>query len=54
MEELVDLIATGESSSNISDRIKDILYVKASQRIDDARPEVASMMFNGEQEEGEE
>jgi len=45
MEELIDLIATDSSASDITDTIKDLLYAKAAERIDGARPHVASAMF---------
>ena len=48
MEELIDLIATDSSPADISSRIKELLYTKAAQRVDDARPYVASAMFNNE------
>lgn len=48
MEELIDLIATDSSPSEISDAIKDVLYAKAAERIDNARPHVASAMFGDE------
>lgn len=48
MEELIDLIATDSSASEITDAIKDILYSKAAERIDNARPYVASAMFGEE------
>ena len=49
MEELVDLIATDSSSSDISNKIKEILFSKASDKIDNIRSRVASSIF-GEQE----
>jgi hypothetical protein len=48
MEEVIDLIATDASPSDISDKIKSILYAKSAERIEVARPYVADMMFNGE------
>ena len=54
MEELVDLIATDASASDVSDKIKDALMVKASTRIDALRPEMASTVFDGEAPEEEE
>jgi hypothetical protein len=54
MEELVDLIATDASASDVSDKIKDVLMAKAAARIDAFRPEVASTVFDGEVPEGEE
>ena len=54
MEELVDLIATDASSSDVSDKIKDALMAKAAARIDAFKPEVASTVFDGEVPEEEE
>jgi len=48
MEELLDMIAADESPSQISDKIKDLLFTKASERIDDVRPEVANSLFGEE------
>jgi hypothetical protein len=45
MEELIDLIATDGSPSDISGRIKELLHAKAADRVDSARPEVAATMF---------
>ena len=54
MEELVDLIATDASPSDVSDKIKDALMAKAAARIDAFKPEVASTVFDGEVPEEEE
>ena len=54
MEELVDLIATDASPSDVSDKIKDALMAKTAARIDALRPEVASTVFDGEVPEEEE
>ena len=48
MEDLVDLIATDASASDISDKIKEKLYAKASEYIDGARPVVAADLFGTE------
>ena len=48
MEDVVDLIATDVSASDISDKMKEILYAKAAERIDVARPYVANAMFGQE------
>ena len=53
MEELVDLIATDASASDVSNKIKDALMAKASARIDAFRPEVASSVFDEVPEEEE-
>ena len=54
MEELVDLIATDASASDVSDKIKDALMTKAAARIDALKPEVASSVFADESPEEEE
>ena len=50
MEDVIDLIATGGSQSDVSDKMKQILYAKAAERIDIARPYVANAMFGQELE----
>ena len=54
MEDLVDLIATDASPSDVTDSIKGALMAKAAERIDAFRPEVASTVFDGEVPEEEE
>ena len=55
MEELVDLIATDASPSDVSDKIKDALMAKAAARIDAFKPEIAADVFgDADYEEGEE
>lgn len=54
MEDLIDLIATDASASDVRDKIHDILYSKAAERVELAKPYVASSMFGeGETEETE-
>ena len=53
MEDLVDLIATDASASDISDKIKEKLFAKAAEYVDSARPEVAASLFGGEVPETE-
>ena len=53
MEELVDLIATDASASDVSDKIKDALMAKAAARIDALKPEVAASVFDEDPEEEE-
>ena len=48
MEDVIDLIATGGSQSDVSDKMKEILYAKAAERIDIARPYVSNAMFGQE------
>lgn len=45
MEELIDLIVSDSSPSTTSDRIKDLLFSKAAERIEASRPAVAAAMF---------
>jgi|TARA_Y100000004_G_scaffold59917_1_gene66810 hypothetical protein len=45
MDELMDMMVSDESPSQISDKIKDILYGKAAERIDAFRPMVANGVF---------
>ena len=49
----MDMMATDESPSQISDRIKDMLFAKSAERVDKFRPEVASSVFDGVQPEEE-
>lgn len=46
MEDLVNLILQNESPSKISDAIKDVLSLKAMERIDVVKPEVAANLFD--------
>ena len=48
MEDVIDLIATDASAADISDKMKEILYAKAADRVDIARPYVANAMFGQE------
>ena len=44
----MDMIAADDSASQVSDKIKDILYGKSSQRVVEYRPSVASGVFNSD------
>lgn len=50
MEEIIDLIATDAPAHEISDGIKRLLYTKGAERIEAAKPLIASTLF-GETEE---
>ena len=54
MEDLVNLIATNQSASDISDKIKEILYAKATEKINEETPEVSASMFGQDEDEDEE
>ena len=49
MDELLDMIIADESPSQISDKIKDILFAKSAEKIDSFRPEVAAGLFGEDQ-----
>ena len=46
MDELLDMISTDSSASDISDSIKDTLYSKAAEKINSRRPDIAATMFD--------
>jgi len=48
MDDLMDMILSDESPSQISDKIKDILFAKSSEKIDSFRPAVAASLFGEE------
>ena len=49
--ELMDMIIADESPSNISDRIKDMLYAKSAERVDAYRPTAVNSLFGSNEEE---
>ena len=51
--ELMDMITKDESPSQISDRIKDMLFAKSAERIDAYKPEVANSLFGDQEVEDE-
>ena len=53
MDELMDMIAADGSASQVSDKIKDILYAKSSERVDAYKPTAANSLF-GDQESADE
>ncbi len=46
MDDLLDMIATDESPSQISDKIKELLFTKSAEKIDEFRPSIATSMFD--------
>ena len=44
-ENIVDAIASGVSPSDVAQEIKDILFSKASERVDDYRQVAANRLF---------
>lgn len=53
----MDLLVQDDSPAQVSDKIKDILFAKSAEKIDEFRPQVASSLFDqdvnldGEEEE---
>ena len=50
MDDILDMIISDESPSSVSDKIKDMLYAKTSEKVEALRPEVSNSMFDGEGE----
>jgi len=46
MDNVIDLIATDASAADISDKIKELMYAKAGERVETIRPTVAQSMFD--------
>jgi len=53
MEEIIDLIATDSSASDITTKIKDVLFAKSANKIESQRSSVADTMFAEPQDEVE-
>lgn len=51
MDDLMDMILSDESPSEISSKIKDILFSKSAEKIDNFRPTVSSSMFGEDETE---
>ena len=49
----MDLLVKDESPSQISDTIKDMLYAKSAEKVQDMQPTVANSLF-GDQESADE
>ena len=48
MDDLMDMLATDQSASEISDKIKEILYAKSAEKIDATKPNAAASLFGQE------
>ncbi len=51
--ELVDMMINGASPSEMQDAVKDLINLKAADKVDEFRPQIANSLF-GAPEEGEE
>tara|TARA_B100000287_G_scaffold282131_1_gene265838 strand:+ start:212 stop:442 length:231 start_codon:yes stop_codon:yes gene_type:complete len=45
MDELMDMMVTDDSPSQISDKLKDMLYAKSATKVDDIKSTIATSMF---------
>ena len=51
MDDLLDMIISDESPSQVSDKIKELLFVKSSEKIEGLRPAVGNALFGNQEEE---
>jgi len=54
MEDIIDLIATDSAASEVTDKLKDVLFAKSAERIESQRPNISSSMFDEPENEVEE
>ena len=45
MDELMDMMVDAASASQISDKLKDLLYAKSAERVDAYKPDAANSLF---------
>lgn len=50
MANVVDLIINGNSASEITDKIKEILYTKAAENIEELIPDVSASLFDDQED----
>ena len=53
MEEIIDLIATDSAASEVTSKLKDVLFAKAAERIENQRPEIVNSVFGDNEVEDE-
>ena len=51
MDELMDMMIDDASASQISDKMKDLLYAKSAERVDAYRPTAVNSLFGSNEEE---
>lgn len=51
MDNILDMIISDESPSQVSDKIKEILFAKSAEKIEGMRPAVGETMFGSPEEE---
>tara|TARA_B100000902_G_C26714173_1_gene623377 strand:+ start:69 stop:263 length:195 start_codon:yes stop_codon:yes gene_type:complete len=53
MDEIIDLIATDSAASDVTNKIKDVLFAKSAGKIESQRPVIASSVFGENEPEAE-
>ena len=51
MDELMDMMVDDASASQISDKLKDLLYAKSAERVEGSRPNAAAALFADQEED---
>jgi hypothetical protein len=54
MDDLLDMIVSDESPSQIADKIKEILFAKSAERVEAVRPQVSASLFDEDDSETDE
>ena len=54
MEDIIDLIATDSAASEVTTKLKDVLFAKSAERIEAQRPNISASMFDEPEYEVEE
>ena len=54
MDDIIDLIATDSAASEVTDKLKDILFTKSAERIESQRSNISASMFDEPENEVEE
>ena len=54
MEDIIDLIAADSAASEVTDKLKDILFTKSAERIESQRPNISASMVDEPEVEPEE
>ena len=53
MDDLMDMMAADVSASEVSDKIKEILYTKSAEKVNSVRPSVGAGLFGEEEPSSE-
>ena len=52
-DELMNMMVADDSASQVSDKIKDVLFAKSAERVDAYRQDVANSLFGNQETEVE-